>query len=824
VARCSHEGAGAARGPASAAPFPLGLPGELHHDVDQPPAEPLDRAPQRQDRLAGGLELRRVAQQARGDELAPRVLQQGFQAAGALRTGLHDDAQAAPLRLYPHQLREDLVEEAAEEEGRGLARAAVAGSGDAGERCAHVADGELDHRISTSAITPAMSRSRAGGPSRTRTRSGSRRARARRRSGAAPSSRPAASSSTIRLRARRSARAWRASSSARAAAARASFEGGRGCGLCGRGEEGAQELIDGRDAGGIARGQAPQPREDDPLADGVALVREVSGLGVREDRGEGGERGERLDGGLDDERSPRAEIGELLAHLHGLRREGDARVTHDDEARAVRPRDLSGERGEPRAEAAAVGLVTDADRRASPAPGVLQHDVDLGVALGIARDDGHVAEAGEHLGASNDHAPEITAAELRGGGAHAAVELAREERGVVDEAGRAAVLELLEAAGALGEHAARDAGLDAREVAHEALREGEELHVGAGLAEASERLGRAQAREDEALDLDGAERIEGDAPLREAIEVRLEDRALQGEELGALHAREQEDVGIGVVQIGGQAPEAEERLAILRRAQERLDLIEAEDDRQRLGGQPAEAEDDLARRALALGLEVGAEAEPGEHALGQAVAREPRRGVADPPVHHEVLEHDGEVPRQAELRGDLREVGGEGLRICRAEDAQAHDAAARAQVTVVTDLVREEALELGEALISAHEIARQTTAHVLPEELRRRLQAHEHEDAAQDLIGRLARRLREVALHAREQVRLAGARRAVHEQGVRLSAGGRVDPFDAGLEDVAVDVGHVGRRLPGIQHDVVAERIGERSQIVHDGLLGAMPM
>jgi hypothetical protein len=140
------------------------------------------------------------------------------------------------------------------------------------------------------------------------------------------------------------------------------------------------------------------------------------------------------------------------------------------------------------------------------------------------------------------------------------------------------------------------------------------------------------------------------------------------------------------------------------------------------------------------------------------------------------------------------------------------------------DLMRDQALELGEALVAPHEIVHEAAAHVLPQELGGCLEADVHEHAAEHVIGGLPSCLREVSLHACEQVSLARAGGTVDEERVRLAARGGVDAGQARPECVAVDLGDVGRRLPRILDDVVAEGVRERRELVHVGLLGAMPM
>jgi hypothetical protein len=127
--------------------------------------------------------------------------------------------------------------------------------------------------------------------------------------------------------------------------------------------------------------------------------------------------------------------------------------------------------------------------------------------------------------------------------------------------------------------------------------------------------------------------------------------------------------------------------------------------------------------------------------------------------------------------------------------------------------VGDEPLQLREPLVLSHEVPCQPSPDVLPEELRARLQSDEDEDAAQDVVGGVLRRREQLSLESRQDVGLSGTRRAVHEERVGHAARRRVDAREASPEDVGVDLGDIGRRLPCVLDDVVLERIRQRSEL-----------
>ena len=109
--------------------FPLELPGELDHDVDEPRHEALDGPPQHEHRLRCSLELGGMAQEPRRNEAPPGMLKQRFDTTLAGGSREDDRPEAVPLGIAANKIRKGFVEDAAEQPGRGLPHAAVLARG-----------------------------------------------------------------------------------------------------------------------------------------------------------------------------------------------------------------------------------------------------------------------------------------------------------------------------------------------------------------------------------------------------------------------------------------------------------------------------------------------------------------------------------------------------------------------------------------------------------------------------------------------------------------------------------------------------------------------
>jgi hypothetical protein len=118
-------------------------PGEL----GEPPREPLDRAPEDEHLLGGLVEMGLRAREARADQRAVGVLEELLVPELAPEPEVEQHPHAAALRVPPDQVREDLVEQPPEDQGRALARPRRGGPGDALKLLTYILHGQLDrHR------------------------------------------------------------------------------------------------------------------------------------------------------------------------------------------------------------------------------------------------------------------------------------------------------------------------------------------------------------------------------------------------------------------------------------------------------------------------------------------------------------------------------------------------------------------------------------------------------------------------------------------------------------------------------------------------------
>jgi hypothetical protein len=226
---------------------------------------------------------------------------------------------------------------------------------------------------------------------------------------------------------------------------------------------------------------------------------------------------------------------------------------------------------------------------------------------------------------------------------------------------------------------------------------------------------------------------------------------------------------------------------------------------------------------FAILVVVGAKPQGLKRTLGQTVACQPCRSVVDVAVENELLEHHTKVAWQVELHGELTQVLSECSFVFRPQHPQLQDASPRAAAPPNTELVTDQPLQLREPLLASHQVRREASPHVLPEQRGARLQANEAEYATQDVVGGAASCLGQVPLESGEQVSFARAGGAVNLERVWDRASRRFDPGTARFESSGVDLADIDEVLPGVLNDVLAKWVGKGRKLAHCPLLGAMP-
>ena len=546
-----------------------------------------------------------------------------------------------------------------------------------------------------------------------------------------------------------------------------------------------------------------EPAAHGRLAEGVAVAGQVAGARVGEQRAQRLESGERLLARRDHAGAAPFERAQILLRLLGAAADGPARVAQD--AQGVLTLAGAEEAAETRRQRRHVGLVAHGHHEGRRP---VDDEVDVGV-LGPVQDP--VAHVPEERQPMQERRVAVSDAGGQRRFAPAGEGLAEEGLGVGRVGPKRLPLEARELVAGHGEDLAGDRHRQGVEALHE--RRGERVVGLGGMLRPQRAQGRGavEPRAHEGADLIAVERRQRRAVAKGAIGVGAAHRRLEAVDERALDRADDEHVGVGLRELGDHAAEAEERIGVVGARLHRLDLVEAEDDRQRFARQPAQRRHHLARVVLAIVGLGRAHAQRRQRRFGEALAAQPRARVGDVAAVDEVADDDAQAAPEPQQLRDI--VGGRG------HDAHALDPATDRLAARRRDLVRDEADELAHALVLAEQVVDEAAADEAPDGPRARLQLGRHEDAVKRAIGRVGRRAVQVSLHAGEEVGLARAGDAGDEDRIGLAAGHARERGEAGLEGALVDRFHVGEgQAPGVDdhgHREGVGQVGERAGRAH---------